>query len=366
MEKLAKNYISELSTGVLVLDKSLSIQYLNSSAQSMLDISLKASRKKQLNKIFYEQPDSLQNFKSCLTDNRDFAKADALLFLKGGKKLLCDYHVHPFSNLSLGEGLIVEIMNKEYSNEIKDRLRTQTNQEVTSAFIRGLAHEIKNPLSGIRGAAQLLSHKLPDQHLKEYTEIVINQTDRLTSLVDNILGPNKKPSFLNQNIHIALENVITLVQHELGEEGIEISKDYDPSIPELFIDIYLFEQSILNLVKNAKESLVESDTISPKIKICTRIMHQEFLGKSKHKTVCKISVLDNGPGIPENMKESIFFPMISGKSQGSGLGLSITQGIVSQHKGTVRFESEPGKTEFSILMPIENSIQKTELRNVHG
>ena len=103
MEKLAKNYISELSTGVLVLDKSLSIQYLNSSAQSMLDISLKASRKKQLNKIFYEQPDSFQNFKSCLTDNRDFAKADALLFLKGGKKLLCDYHIHPFSNLSLGK-----------------------------------------------------------------------------------------------------------------------------------------------------------------------------------------------------------------------------------------------------------------------
>ena len=366
MENTFNNYISELSTGVIVLDKFICIKYLNSSALSMLDTSLKASKKKKLNEIFYEEPDNFQNFKKCLTDNRNFSKVDALLFMKGGKKLLCDYFIQPISNASLGEGLIVEIMNKEYSNEIKERLRARTNQEVTSAFIKGLAHEIKNPLSGIRGAAQLLSHKLPDAHLKEYTDIVINQTDRLTSLVDNILGPNKKPSFLVQNIHLTLENVITLIQHELDEEGIEITKDYDPSIPDIYMDSYLLEQSILNLIKNAKESLVEAGETSPKIEIHTRILHREFLGKSRHKTVCKITVLDNGPGIPENMKESIFFPMISGKNQGSGLGLSITQGIVSQHKGAVRFKSEPGKTEFSILIPIENKISEVTLRTVHG
>lgn len=361
MESKSNNYISELNTGVVILDKFMGIQYLNSSALSMLDTNLKTSKKKKLNEIFYEEPDSFQNFKSCIAENRNFAKVDALLFMKGGKQLLCDYHIQPFSNASLGEGLIVEIIDKKHLHEIKERLRVQSNQEVTSAFIKGLAHEIKNPLSGIRGAAQLLSHKLSDPHLKEYTEIVINQTDRLTSLVDNILGPNKKPSFANENIHLALEKVINLIQHELDEEGIDISRDYDPSIPDLYIDNYLLEQSILNLVKNAKESLVESDIISPKIKIQTRILHREFLGKSKHKTVCKITVKDNGPGIPENMKELIFFPMISGKSQGSGLGLSITQGIISQHKGTIRFKSQPGETEFSILIPIKNNLSEVKM-----
>jgi len=365
MDKSARNYISELNTAVLVLNKSMKITYLNPSAQSMLDISLKSSRDKSLNEIFYEEPDSLDNFISCLKDNRNFAKVDALLFVKGGKKLLCDYHVHSFCSKTLEEGLIVEITNKEFSNEIKERLRSQSNQEVTSAFIRGLAHEIKNPLSGIRGSAQLLSQRLPNKQLKEYTEIIISQTDRLTSLVDDILGPNRKPKFEIQNIHAALENVATLVKQEMGDRGIRIVKDYDPSIPDIYFDIYLLEQGIINLLNNAKESLLDADTLSPKIKIKTRVLHKEFLGENRYKTVCKISVIDNGPGISKDIKDSIFFPMISSKDKGSGLGLSITQGIISQHKGDIRYESEPGYTEFSILIPIEHEITITKLKS-HG
>ena len=365
MDNLVKNYITELNTGILVLDESLRIQYLNTSAQSMLDTSLKASRKKELKELFYEEPDSYQNFESCLNDQSNFAKVDALLFVRGGRRLSCDYHIQPFSNQPLGEGLIIEIINKEYSHQIRERHRSQTNQEVTSAFIKGLAHEIKNPLSGIRGAAQLLSQKLPD-HLKEYTEIIINQTDRLTSLVDNILGPNRKPSFEVQNIHGALENVLTLVHQDLEEKGITLVKDYDPSIPDIFIDSYLLEQAILNLVNNAKEALVDSEVLSPEIDVSTRILHQEFLGETQPTTLCKISVVDNGPGIPDDLKESIFFPMISTKVKGSGLGLSITQGIVSQHRGTVRCNSEPGKTEFSILIPVKNSVKEEKSKRIHA
>jgi len=359
------NYISELNTGILVLDKSLRIQFLNTSAQSMLDTSLNASRKRELKELFYEEPDSNQKFKGCLNDKSNFAKVDALLFVKGGKRLLCDYHVQPFSNDSLGEGLIVEITNKEYAHEIRERLRSKTNQEVTSAFIKGLAHEIKNPLSGIRGAAQLLSQKLPEPHLNEYTEIIINQTDRLTSLVDSILGPNRKPSFEVQNVHTVLENVITLVHQDLQEKGITLVEDYDPSIPDIYIDSYLLEQGILNLINNAKEALVESDILSPKIQVSTRI-HQEFLGETQHKTLCKISVFDNGPGVPNDIKESIFFPMISTKVKGSGLGLSITQRIISQHNGTVRCNSEPGKTIFSILIPVEKAVRQKESKRIHA
>jgi len=291
---------------------------------------------------------------------------DALLFIKGGKKLLCDYHIKSFSDKSIGDGFIFEIINKDFSHEIRERLRSQANQEVTSAFVKGLAHEIKNPLSGIRGAAQLLSQKLPQEHLNEYTDIIINQTDRLTSLVNNILGPNKMPSFELQNIHAPLESVLGLLQQDLSESGIDLIKDYDPSIPEISIDNYLLEQSILNLVKNAKESLEEGEVFSPEIRIVTRVLRKEFLGQTQHKTVCSISVADNGPGIPKDLKDSIFFPMISSKATGSGLGLSITQGIISQHNGIIKCESEPGKTEFSILIPIKHQVHDQEPRRANA
>lgn len=361
-----RHYLDELKTGILLLDGSLKVKYLNSSAQSMLETSLKASKNKGLEELFFEESENLDKFLDSLNNKTDFAKLDALLFIKGGKKLLCDYHIQSFEDNLIGEGFILEITNKDYSHELRERLRSQTNQEVTSAFVRGLAHEIKNPLSGIRGAAQLLSRKLPEDYLAEYTDIVINQTDRLTSLVDNILGPSRKPNFELQNIHAPLENVTNLLKQNLSESRIDLIKDYDPSIPEISIDIYLLEQSFLNLINNAKESLVDGEVLSPEIRIITRVLHRELLGEIQYKTVCKISVIDNGPGIPKNLKDSIFFPMISSKSKGSGLGLSITQGIISQHNGAMKYESEPGRTEFSILIPIEHQFHKQELESINA
>ncbi len=366
MEKIDRNYLNELKTGVLLLDKFLKIKYLNSSAQSLLDTSFKSSKDKKLQELFFEESKDFDNFLENLNDKTAFSKVDTLLFIKGGKKLLCDYHIQSFKDDLIGEGFILEIIDKDYSHEVRERIRSQTNQEVTSAFIKGLAHEIKNPLSGIRGAAQLLSQKLPKEHLGEYTEIIINQTDRLSSLVDDILGPNRKPTFELQNIHVPLESVITLLKQNLSKSGINLLKDYDPSIPEIYLDIYLLEQSILNLVNNARESLIEGEVLSPEIKIITRVLHQELVGETQHKTVCKISVIDNGPGIPKDLKDSVFFPMISSKPEGSGLGLSITQGIISQHNGIIKFESEPGKTEFSILIPIDHELSEQELRIVNA
>ena len=366
MEKLDRRYLDELKTGVLLLDKFLKIKYQNPSAQSLLDTSFKSSKDKNLKELFFEEAEDFESFLENLNNKTAFSKVDVLLFTRGGKKLVCDYHIQPFKDELIGEGFILEIINKDYSHEVRERLRSQANQEVTSAFIRSLAHEIKNPLSGIRGAAQLLSQKLPKEHLGEYTEMIINQTDRLSSLVDDILGPNRKPTFEMQNIHAPVENVITLLKQNLSENGINLVKDYDPSIPEIYIDIYLLEQSILNLVNNARDSLIEGEVLSPEIKIITRVLHQELLGETQHKTVCRVSVIDNGPGIPEDLKDSVFFPMISSKSEGSGLGLSITQGIISQHNGTIKFESEPGKTEFSILIPIEHKFSEQELRRANA
>ncbi|MDG2456496.1 MAG: nitrogen regulation protein NR(II) [SAR86 cluster bacterium] len=367
MNQLNHFLFTELTTGILVLDSSLSIKLINTSAESFLDSSLKSTTGKKITDLFHEEPDSLENFENCLEKNRDFKKIDAILHLRKGRTLLCDYTLRPFSNAEFKECLIMEIVGKENASEIKERHRMKTNQEITTEFIRGMAHEIKNPLSGIRGSAQLLNNKLPDQNLREYTDIIIKQTDRLTVLVDNILGPNKKPSFKVQNIHYPIENVMDLEKNEIKDIEIKYEKDFDPSIPDLLIDSYLIENSVLNLIKNARESLSNSKTLSPKIKVKTRVVHQEYIGELRFTTLCKISISDNGPGIPEDIKDSIFFPMISGKEQGSGLGLSITQGIVSQHNGALQFRSKPGDTEFSIIIPISANMNSNDgLKEAHG
>ena len=272
--------------------------------------------------------------------------------------------MHPLNTLE-ENGLLLEIVNKEASSELIERYRMRTNQQISQDFVRGLAHEIKNPLSGIRCSAQLLRNKLKELDLKEYTDIIIKQTDRLTSLVANILGPNKKPDFQFQNIHYPIENVLKLVDKESGYDQIKIKKDFDPSIPDLFIDSNLIENSILNLTKNARDSLMDSETSSPELTIVTRIAYGEMIDGEKNITVCKISVIDNGPGIPEEIKDSIFFPMITGKDKGTGLGLSITQGIISQHNGNIHFNSEPKRTEFFINIPI-NSKKELDLKSANG
>ena len=361
---MVKSLLSELNTGIVILDSSLRVIFINPSASNILDTTEKASFGQKIDQLFFEEPESLQSFEDSINEKRSFTKTDAILNLKKGNKVLCTYVVHPLNTLE-ENGLLLEIVNKEASSELIERYRMRTNQQISQDFVRGLAHEIKNPLSGIRGSAQLLRNKLKEFDLKEYTDIIIKQTDRLTSLVDNILGPNKKPDFQFQNIHYPIENVLKLVDKESGYDQIKIKKDFDPSIPDLFIDSNLIENSILNLTKNARDSLMDSETSSPEITIVTRIAYGEMIDGEKNTTVCKISVIDNGPGIPEEIKDSIFFPMITGKDKGTGLGLSITQGIISQHNGNIHFNSEPERTEFFINIPI-NSKKGLDLKSANG
>jgi len=364
VDKFKKTFLSELNTGIIILDRSLRVVSINPSALSFLDTSEMLSIGSKIDQVFYEEPDNLKSFEGSLKEHRGFTKTDALLHLKKGKKVLCNYSIHPISEGSQ-DGLLIEITNKEASSELIERYRMQSNQQISQDFVRGMAHEIKNPLSGIRGSAQLLSNKLKNIQEKEYTDIIIKQTDRLTALVDSILGPNQKPDFKWQNIHYPIENVMSLIEKESTYKKIKIFKDFDPSIPELFIDSYLIENSILNLVKNARDALIESDTTSPKIEIITRISHGEIIEKNRTATTCKISIVDNGPGISEAIKDSIFFPMITGKDKGTGLGLSITQGIISQHKGNIHFNSRPNKTEFFINIPIITA-EKEVVRTANG
>jgi len=224
--------------------------------------------------------------------------------------------------------------------------------ETTRAMLRGLAHEIKNPLGGVRGAAQLLARELPEPELEEYTRIIIEEADRLRALVDRMLGPNRRPQLGWVNVHEILEHVRNLVQAEFNG-SVSVVRDYDPSLPDLFGDRTQLVQAVLNIARNACEALIESHTASPLLTLRTRAQRQFTIGSQRHRLVCRIDLEDNGPGVPENLLSSIFIPMVSGRAEGTGLGLSIAQTIVAQHDGLLECHSRPGETAFNLYLPLE-------------
>jgi two-component system nitrogen regulation sensor histidine kinase GlnL len=228
----------------------------------------------------------------------------------------------------------------------RDEQRVE-QQEVTQEIMRGLAHEVKNPLGGLRGAAQLLEKELPSKELKEYTQVIISEADRLQALVNRILGPTGMPKVKEINIHEILERVRSLIKIEVNS-GIKIHRDYDVSVPEVMVDPDMLIQAILNIARNACEALATSGNITFK----TRVVRKYTIGHKRHKLVACIEVIDDGPGIAADIKDKIFFPMVTGRPEGSGLGLSISQALIQQHDGLIEVQSEPGKTVFSVVLPI--------------
>ncbi len=213
-------------------------------------------------------------------------------------------------------------------------------------LIKGLAHEIKNPLGGLRGAAQLLNKEL-DKEQQEYTEMIIEQADRLTNLVDRLLGPNQLPQIESHNIHSVLEKVCQVVNFS-NEKTIKLKRDYDPSIPAIECDQEKIQQAVLNIVNNAIQAIPANSTITLK----TRIASNKTINGKQVKLAIKISIIDDGPGIPPEIQDTLFYPMVSGRSNGTGLGLSIAQTLVNQHNGKLACHSRPGHTEFIILLPL--------------
>jgi two-component system nitrogen regulation sensor histidine kinase GlnL len=226
----------------------------------------------------------------------------------------------------------------------------QTSKEL----IRGLAHEIKNPLGGIRGAAQLISRSFKDEGLKDYTQVIIEESDRLRDLVDRLLGPRQLPKKESINVHKVIERVNQLVSVEANDQ-VRFIRDYDPSIPDIMGDSSQLIQALLNVVRNAMQALLQDDTQADKqVRVMTRTLRQFTIGSKRHKLVCKISVIDNGPGIPSAILKTLFYPMVSGRADGTGLGLSIAQSIINQHDGLIECKREPHQTLFNILLPIES------------
>jgi two-component system nitrogen regulation sensor histidine kinase GlnL len=262
--------------------------------------------------------------------------------------------VHVIVNrMESSENVVVELLEIEQQTRQDREERALGQALATKELIRNLAHEIKNPLGGIRGAAQLLEMEVESRTLTEYTQVIINEADRLQALVDRLLAPHRKPHVVSDvNIHEVCERVRALILAEFPR-GLAVERDYDISIPDFRGDREQLIQAVLNIAHNAAQALVERIAVGDAIiTLRTRIARQVTLGKHRYRLALDLHIEDNGPGVPESIRDRIFYPLVSGRDGGSGLGLTLAQTFVQQHQGTVECESEPGKTIFMIVIPL--------------
>ncbi len=350
MPSLHQQLLESLSTAVLVVDKRLCIIYMNPATEALMEASDKRLHGHAIDELFTEHPSTTDALKNAIEDATPYTKWEASLTLHSGQTLEVDYVVTP--SLDPNPTLIIELLPRDRLKRISREEEMLSKQETTRILVRGLAHEIKNPLGGIRGAAQLLARELHGPGQQEFTNIIIEEADRLRNLVDKMLGPVKSPEISELNIHEVLERVYQLIGAESQGE-LTIIRDYDPSIPELGGDREQLLQVLLNIARNALQALESDPGLSEgKLTIRTRTQRQFTIHNIRHRLVLRIDIIDNGPGIPESIKDQIFYPMISGRADGTGLGLSIAQSIITRHKGLAECTSAPGHTKFSIYLPI--------------
>ncbi|WP_120995002.1 nitrogen regulation protein NR(II) [Stutzerimonas urumqiensis] len=345
--------LENLTTATLLLDARLRLQYMNPAAEMLLAVSGQRSHGQFISELFTESAEALSALRQAVELAHPFTKREAVLTSATGQSLTVDYAVTPIPTRS-ETMLLLEVHPRDRLLRITKEEAQLSTQETTKLLVRGLAHEIKNPLGGIRGAAQLLARELADAHLTDYTEVIIEEADRLRNLVDRMLGSNKLPSLSMTNIHEVLEYVASLIEAE-SQGGVTLVRDYDPSIPELCLDREQMIQAVLNIVRNAMQALAgHTDLGIGRITLRTRTLRQFTIGHVRHRLVARIEIIDNGPGIPPELQNTLFYPMVSGRPDGTGLGLAITQNIISQHQGLIECESHPGHTAFSIFLPLES------------
>lgn len=305
-----------------------------------------------------------EDLSSCLSDpgqlrlalqNVEANQAAASRFdtwLKRTKRDILPVHVI-VSQTGIANELVVELLPIEQQSRQEREERLFDQSQANKELIRNLAHEIKNPLGGIRGAAQLLEMEMDAKELTEYTRVIIHEADRLQALVDRLLAPHRRPHVVGDvNIHEVCERVRSLILAEFPK-GLRVVRDYDTSIPEFRGDREQLIQAVLNIAHNASAALAQRISLGDaRLTFSTRIARQVTLGKQRYKLALELLVIDNGPGVPDSIKERIFFPLVSGRDGGSGLGLTLAQTFVQQHQGLIECDSEPGKTVFKILIPL--------------
>ena len=346
-----------LATAIMLVDRELTVRYANAAAENLFELSTKALVGHTLVDIFSDVRVLGGAIDYARANNCSYTEHDLELGAAGRSKLHLSCTISPVeietrapatgysSNVSLLEFRHIEQQLK-VSREERLLEQSQANREL----IRNLAHEIKNPLGGIRGAAQLLERELDRPGLHEYTQVIMKEADRLQLLMNRLLTPHRLPQNAPLNIHEVLERVRSLILAEYPR-GITIQRDYDTSLPLLEGDREQLIQVVLNIMRNAAQAMSGDGQITLK----TRVARQATLARKRYKHALELQITDTGPGIAEELRERVFYPLVSGSEGGSGLGLTLAQTFVSQHHGTITFESQPGNTTFTLLLPIDYS-----------
>lgn len=352
--------INQLLTAVILLDEQLSIVYMNAAAEAILDGSLRRFYQQPFLELFHFSNLDPLAMQQAMRDQQTISDRDVTMVLHDGRRITIEFTAQPLHDNTKHPMMLLELRHTDQLARIYQETSQQHQLQAAQSMVRGLAHEIKNPLGGLRGAAQLLASELTDVELREYTDLIIRQADRLSTLVDRMLGSNQIQPQASANIHELLEHVVQVVR--LGiEQELNWVKDYDPSLPPLIIAAEPLEQVFLNLLMNAYDALHESHTPNPTITLKTRVTHQQTIYGKRYRQCAVVVVQDNGGGIPAEIRDTLFYPMVSGRAGGTGLGLSIAQNIVHQHGGKIEVESEPGLTEFRVYLPyIETRVDVAE------
>ncbi len=338
-----------LSTAVLMLDESLQVTYANPAAETLLAHGRKHLLGAPFERVVPGNPRFVKRLAQAADDEAGFTENEFTLEIAGQPVTLgC-------VALPVSEGpsrLLLELRELDQQIRIAREAKLFEHQQANRELIRNLAHEIKNPLGGIRGAAQLLERELPGPELREFTQVIVKEADRLQSLMNRLLTPSRLPQIEMINVHEVMERVRTLVLAEYPE-GLTVHRDYDVSLPDLPGDKESLIQAVLNVARNAAQAMGGRGQIAFR----TRIERQVTIAKTRYRLAVGVEIEDNGPGVPDSLADKIFYPLVTGRDGGSGLGLSLAQSYVHQHQGLIEFESVPGRTCFTILLPVRSPAQ---------
>ena len=342
--------IDNLHSAIIVIGENLQVIYINPAAEMLFHISNTRAIKKNIRDLIVNEHEFFDRLERSLVSAHPYTVYEDQLRVHNHQTIDVDYSVSPIPYRREGRFLLLEFIRLKTQHKISHEESILSQYEASKSLLRGLAHEIKNPLGGIRGAAQLLERELDDDDNKQFTQIIINEADRLKNLLDRMVGPKDIPTKSDVNIHKILEHVRQLVLAE--NDDIKLTVDYDPSVPELHADESMMIQVILNITRNAVIAVSSLDDHKGEINFKTRTQRNCKIGSHTYPLVARIDIEDNGSGVSKDLQEKIFMPMITGHADGTGLGLSIAQTLVQQHHGLIEFTSRPGKTVFTILLPI--------------
>jgi two-component system nitrogen regulation sensor histidine kinase GlnL len=347
--------LDSLSTSVLIVDRDRSLLYLNVAAEALFGVSRNQVRGRPLSELLEDAAALDAVIDRTVATSRPFSRRElALQPINGDGELIADCTVAPYEESGAPGAVLIEITDATQHQRITRETALLTQIGGSRLMIRQLAHEIKNPLGGLRGAAQLLARQLDDASMREYTTVIISEADRLVTLVDTLLGPGHAPRKESINIHELLQHVGHLLAAD-APPGLVIDRDYDPSLPPLQLDRNLIIQAMLNLGRNAMQAIAgntnQNSARTGRIVLRTRALTNVNIGARRHRLVASVQFEDNGPGVPEQLRDTLFYPLVTGRADGTGLGLAVAQDLVSRHDGLIEFESRPGLTTFTILLP---------------